>query len=140
MYDKYYIDLKQLKQNVISLKYVKNRNIVPTFKPMIITSKVRKMIEDIIADRFNENEFNKLELDEKRIISKLSELIGQSNIGTEADSDKFQEKFDVMYGEILAGNDSKFLKAQFRKYILLGVHENRIPKSQALNLIADLNL
>jgi hypothetical protein len=140
VFDKYYIDLKKLNQNVISLKYVKNSNVVQTYKPTIISGKVKHIIENIMNNNFIQSEYNLLPQNDKRIIRNLNRYISFNLIGAEKDDDEFQTKFEILRGEIGAGNDSRIVRTEFRKFILTGIQEGKIARKEGIQLIQDLNL
>jgi hypothetical protein len=144
--NKYAIDTKKLKKNILDLKYVKNANHVATFQPIEISDKLRYIIDNIIKDFYNvQNEdFNNLNTTEKRILKRLFTFLNiQNNTLNESSyNDKYdsiQHNFEVAYGSFLAGNDNKELINELIQYVKLALHENNISKKDGYEILKKLN-
>jgi hypothetical protein len=58
-----------------------------------------------------------------------------------AEFDKaFQDHFDVLKGEIMAGNSNEKIKQEYKQYIVRGMSEGIIPRTQGLNMIFSMSL
>jgi len=128
-----YIDKKLLDKNMLSLKYKKNGNSHPKFKTVYISDDLKKAI-------LTNNHSMKLDAREKQILKNLILLIGSDEEKKPFETDnEFNEKFKILIGEFRAGNDSKILKTELKKYILAGLQENKLSRSVALDLMIELN-
>jgi len=144
--NKYAIDTKKLKKNILDLKYVKNANHVATFQPIEISDKLRSIIDNIIKDFYNvQNEdFNNLNTTEKRILKRLFTFLNIQNntLNDSSYSDKndsIQHNFEVAYGSFLAGNNNKELINELIQYVKLALHENNISKKDGYEILKKLN-
>ena len=144
--NKYAIDTKKLKKNILDLKYVKNANHVATFQPIEISDKLRYIIDNIIKDFYNvQNEdFNNLNTTEKRILKRLFTFLNiQNNTLNESSysdkNDSIQHNFEVAYGSFLAGNTNKELINELINYVKLALHENTISKKDGYEILKKLN-
>ena len=138
-FHRYAIDLKKLHHNVLALKYLKNANNVATFKPIQISDSFKEIIENFLYDgeKINEADFNLLSITEKRILKRLYSFL---KIDFDFDySDDFQNRFQVMYGSFLAGNDSHLLKRELKEYIKLAVHEAIISEREGNQMLQKLD-
>ena len=138
-FHRYAIDLKKLHHNVLALKYLKNANNVATFKPIQISDSFKEIIENFLYDgeKINEADFNSLSITEKRILKRLYSFL---KIDFDFDySDDFQNRFQVMYGSFLAGNDSHLLKRELKEYIKLAVHEAIISEREGNQMLQKLD-
>jgi hypothetical protein len=52
----------------------------------------------------------------------------------------FQDHFDVLKGEIMAGNSNVALTQEYKQYIVRGMSEGLIPRTQGLNMIFSMSL
>jgi hypothetical protein len=55
--------------------------------------------------------------------------------------DKLQKemnRFEILKGEILAGNDNKEMVKEFKVMLLIFMNENRIPRRQGQEILTDL--
>lgn len=120
------------------MKYTKTTNNVATFKPVIISNKVKKVVEDIMKDKFQIDDFNQLNIQEKRIVNKLADFLGMT--AGEDTSDEFQKQFDILLGQVQSGNDSNIIKAKLKQMILVAINEKRIPRTEGYKQILELSL
>ena len=139
--NKYAIDIKKLKKNILDLKYVKNANHVATFQPVEISNNLKTIIDDIIKDHYNvQNEdFENLNSTEKRILKRLFTFLNIQNNTLDAPNDSIQQKFEVAYASFLAGNDNKELIKELSQYVKLALHENTISKKDGYEILKKLN-
>ena len=141
--NKYAIDIKKLKTNILDLKYLKNANHVATFQPIEISSYLKNIIENIIKDNYNiqKEDFIHLNNTEKRILKRLFNFLKIKN-----DDDvimdydyNIQKRFEVAYGSFLAGNTNKELIQELKDYIKLALHESTINKTDGQLILKKLN-
>jgi hypothetical protein len=140
--NKYAIDIKKLKKNILDLKYLKNTNHVATFQPIQISAHLKTIVDKIIADNYNvqEDEFETLNNTEKRILKRLMKFL-KINIAfiDTYDMNHIQNNFEIAYGSFLAGNTNKDLIEELKEYILLALHEGTINKKDGMKILTKLN-
>lgn len=136
----YYIDLKHFKNNILSVKYIKNKNVVPSFRSIVISSELKPILTEMIELKYiDKSKYNKLSKEDKRIINNFSKFL---DIETEKndDDEEFEKQYQILLGEVMAKNDNPQIKSKLRKYIMMGLNEGKISKTNAFNLIMQLNL
>lgn len=134
-FGKYQLDLKQLKGGKIQLRSKKNY-FVKGLKGQRMTQNIKIIIDKLISnneilyediDRLNESEkemladlAQKCEIDDRLKIPtpKLSEMQAKIN------------KFNIMRGEILAGNDSRELIKDFKVMLLKFMADGVVDKKE----------
>ena len=138
-FDKYAIDKKLLKKNILALKYLTNANNVATFKPIEITDQFKSLIEKTVmkGNKIDDEDIKSLSVTEKRVLKRLYSFL-KMDFKSEHNDD-FQKQFEVMYGSFLAGNDSADLKKQLKDYIKVALHESLISKSEAKKMLDKLS-
>ena len=67
-----YIDLNKLNNNIITIRYVSTGALIPTVKVQSISRDVRGIVEDIINDKFEKRLYEKLDMNEKRLIKRIA--------------------------------------------------------------------
>lgn len=139
VYDKIYIDLKKFYKNVLSLKYVNSGNKVPNFKDVIMSAKLKKVIEDILTEKFNQNDYDALDIHDKRIVVTLSRLIGFDKLHDDTLAN-FQQRYEILCGQIEAGNNSIILRNELKKFILGGIQAGLLPQAEGYKAIVELSL
>ena len=138
--DKYAIDKKLLQKNILALKYLKNANTIPTFKPIEISDQFKYLIEKYImkGNKVDDSESKSLSVTEKRVLKRLYTFLKMDN-NSESQTDDFQKQFEIMYGSFLAGNNNADLKKQLKDYVRLAAHEGIISKQQAIQMLEKLS-
>jgi hypothetical protein len=139
--NKYAIDTKKLKNNILDLKYLKNANHVATFQPIEISSYLKNIIENIIKDNYNiqKEEFIHLNNTEKRILKRLFYFLKIKNDDVMDYDYNIQKRFEVAYGSFLAGNTNKELIQELKDYVKLALHESTINKTDGQLILKKLN-
>ena len=138
-HDKYAIDRKQLKKNILALKYLKNANHVATFKPIEISDSFKSLIETYVlkGNKIEDNDFKSLSVTEKRVLKRLYSFLKMDH--NFDNSEDFQKQFQVMYGSFLAGNNNEDLIKQLKEYVKLAISEAIISKAEGNKMLHKLN-
>ncbi len=118
---------------MLSIKYKKNGNAHPKFKTVYISDDLKQAI-------LKNNHNMKLDARENQILKTLILLIGSEKEKEPfKKNDDFNQKFKILLGEFRAGNDSKILRQELKKYILTGLQTNKLSRSVALDLMVESN-
>ena len=136
---KYAIDKKQLKKNILALKYLKNANNVATFRPIEISDPFKNLIETYVmkGHKVDDSDFKSLSVTEKRVLKRLYSFLKMDH--TFDHNEDFQKQFQVMYGSFLAGNNNEDLIKQLKDYVKLAIHESIISKAEGKKMLDKLN-
>jgi len=139
-HDKYAIDKKKLKRNILALKYLKNANHVATFKPIEISEQLKKLIEQNVmkGQKIEDSDYKLLSVTERRVLKRLYSFLKMDDHMTDH-NENFQKDFQVMYGSFLAGNNNETLISQLKEYVKLAVHESIISKAEGKKMLDKLN-
>ena len=111
-----------------------------------ISDNLIKMIDNILDSKeFNENEFDDLDNDEKliyKMIIKKCNIAGKINVRLDRlntdEVEKLKNDFNVVIGEIEAGNNNPKLLTDAKKMINEMLNKKMISNNQALNLLRNL--
>ena len=137
---KFYIEKHKLKDNLLSVKYSKNEVPPSQLRPRSISTALRGFIEDVIADKYNERVYHMLEDDDKRLFKKFVKVL-KLPIDTYDDLDKeYQKNYELLKGQFMSGNNSPEIKSQLRKYIVEGMNEGKLNRSESMFLLYQLSL
>jgi len=142
-FGRFFINNHKLNDNIISIKRPHGGNItgLPVERVTAELGEVLRTITGGGQPTFNQLE--KLSSEEKSYlykIAKASSIIDRLSIPTpnKDDDDKDINQFEVMKGEILAGNDSSELVRKFKILIVKMTNKNLLPKGQAKELLMNL--
>jgi hypothetical protein len=141
-FNKYYVDLKKLKNNILCVKYAMNDAHIPTVKVQNVSNDVKEMVLDILNKKYDERLFKKLSEADKRVIKrfvKATKLDDEIVVDDELDND-FQRQYEILLGELNSGNTSQLVKDQLKRYVIEGLQENKLPRHQAYLLLYQLSL
>ena len=137
--DKLYVDMKQLKKNILNIKYIKNQNYSKTFKPIVVTNALRDLAIDTIKHgSVNEALFNKVNKDEKKLFKSFIRCLNISCSDNTEDANE-DTKFQILLGEFKAGNDNPIIRKELRKYVLRAMQENQIAKNVGYQYLVELS-
>jgi hypothetical protein len=130
-----------LKRNILHVYYASSRASIPQLKRESISNDVKNILLDILHGKWNEHLFNKLKNpDEQRLISTFVRVLKIPDISMAEFDKAFQDHFDVLKGEIMAGNSNEKIKQEYKQYIVRGMSEGLIPRAQGLNMIFSMSL
>ena len=139
MHKKYFIDTNKLNNNVLEVRYNKNRHLTG-IKTQIIGSGVKNIINNIINDdKMNEKEYDDLTDNERHLIRTILNMLEKSHLIKNQDQE-FNEKFQILLGSYNAGNNSEILKNQLKQYILHAIKLNIIPRNTGHQMLLELSL
>ena len=109
-------------------------------RPRSISAALRGLIEDVIDDNYNEKVYQMLEDDDKRTFKKIVKVL-KLPIDTYDDLDKeYQKNYELLKGQFLSGNNSPEIKSALRKYIVEGMNEGKLNRSESMFLLYQLSL
>ena len=134
------VDVNKLKNGVFSIMYEKNRykHRVPNFN---ISNDARDVLNDILDDKFDERFFNKLNGDEKNMVSQMIyglQLKDNHNI-VKSELDKLYNQFEIDRGEYISGNDNKELINRLKDTTTKLYRMNKLPRNVYKEVISELN-
>lgn len=142
-FGRYMINNKKLNDNVLSLRRSRGSTIatIPNNK---MTSELSHVFKTIVGGGVpSYDDLNALTEAEKRYLHKVSQeadIYDKIKIPTpnKDEEEKDIHLFNVMKGEILAGNDSKELVSKFKKLLNKLSRTNVLPKSQVREILEEL--
>ena len=142
-FGKYLIRNDHLMDNKVSIRTGKGLNIAGL--PSTTTShRVINVIKKIIGGALPTfDEMSKLGEDEKKYlhdISKKSNILEKLNIPTPSKDkeEKDFNEFEILRGEIMAGNDNKDMVRKFKGYLLKFSKTGQLPKQQVNEILQDM--
>jgi hypothetical protein len=107
IHKKYFIDTNKLNNNVLEVRYNKNRHLTG-IKTQIIGSGVKNIISNIINDdTMNEKEYHELTENEKHLIRTILNMLEKSHLIKNKDQD-LNENFKYYWVLIMQGITAKF--------------------------------
>jgi len=136
---KYFINRKKLSANVLEIRYTKNRHLIP-IKSQIVGKSLRTIIEEIIDNNnLDKAKYEKLTKLEQNLLRSLLPYLGR-DIDDVDDDEAFYDRFDVIRGQLLSGNDNKMLKREAKQYLMHALNTGKISRTHFNQMIIDLDL
>jgi hypothetical protein len=134
---KYFIDTHKLNNNILEVRYNKNRHLT-NVKTQVIGHGVKNIIHSIINnDDMNQNEYHVLTEQEKHLIRTILNMLDKSHLLSNAD-EAFNERFQILLSEYNAGNNSEILRNQIKQYILHAMKLNMIGRQAGQQMIIEM--
>jgi hypothetical protein len=139
IHKKYFIDTNKLNNNVLEVRYNKNRHLTG-IKTQIIGNGVKNIISNIIDnDNMDQTEYDTLSDSERHLIRTILNMLEKSHLIKNKD-EEFNEKFQILLGSYNAGNNSEILKNQLKQYVLHAMRLNLIPRNVGNSMLLELSL
>jgi hypothetical protein len=136
---KYFIDKNKLDNNILEVRYNKNRHLTG-IKTQIIGSGVKSILNQIIDhDKMDQTEYDDLTDNERHLIRTILNMLEKSHLIKNQDQD-FHERFQILLGSYNAGNNSEILKSQLKQYIIHAMKLNLIPRNVGHQMLLELSL
>jgi hypothetical protein len=137
------ININQLDKNIVAIKRKKG-SIINTLPSQRVTRKLGGVIRKIVGGGVPTfDELNELDDEEKLYLSKVAsetQIGGKLSVPTPKKTSEEQDinQFEILRGQILAGQDNPDVVRQFKSIILKLSNKNLIPKAQVRDLLLDL--
>jgi hypothetical protein len=137
------INIQRLNDDIVAVKREKGSGITG-IKSLRVSKKLGNVFRKIIGNGMPSfEELQNLDGDEKDYLYKVvkaSDLLEKLNIPTPSkdEEEKDIHQFELMKGQILAGNNSNELIKKFKILLMKLMYQGKIPKSQAKDILLDL--
>ncbi len=139
IHKKYIIDTNKLNNNVLELRYKKNRHLT-NIKTQIVGNGVKNILNNIIDnDNMDEKEYHNLTDNERHLIRTILNMLEKSHLIKNQD-EEFNTQFQILLGSYNAGNNSEILKNQLKQYIIHAMKLNLIPRNTGNAMLIELSL
>lgn len=139
-FGKFILNQHRLNNDILMMRYAKGGYIkqIPTKKVSKAFIKVMKSMIDKKNPSYDEiKNLNESEKEQLYKIVQYAKLEDQFEVPS-PEIDKDNNQFEIMKGEILAGNDSKQMIKDFKLLLLKLMNNQRIPRKEAQELLTDL--
>ena len=142
-FGRYLLSLKNLQKNRFMLR-TKSKNPVLSFKTILLTKKTKAIVQKLLQDLdVSFDEIDSLNEDEK---NDIDTIISKTDINTRlrvpntkrSRLEKDLNKFNVLRGSIIAGNDSKDLLKDFRLLLLKLSNSGYISKKETSEVLMEM--
>ena len=141
-FGRYVINRHQLNnKDIFMIKTMKGGTIsdLPTVK---VSNSLSNVLQKMIGGKVPTfDDLNDLSADDKNHLHHITKKCDINVSVPTPNKDKLQQemnKFDILKGEILAGNDNKEMVKEFKVMLLRFMNENRIPRRQGQEILTDL--
>jgi hypothetical protein len=134
----FYVDSQKLGNGILEVRYKKNKHLT-NIKPQHISNEMKKIVNDMISkNSFETSDYHKLGNTEQHLARSLNHLFGCGvNVHTDSSLD---DEFQLILGELGAGNNNEQLRQKARKYILYAMKTGRFPRASAYDLLMEYGL
>lgn len=145
-FGKYVINLHHLEnQDILNVKYKNCLGAVPSFKPTAVSDIYRDFLIDLLdTSKPNTRVYNQIGDEERKHFEKLATNAGVfKGMGLPKtvidDDEKMVKRFELLRGEIQAGNNNAKLLDETRKLVVKLMNADRIKKKQGLDILLELS-
>ena len=137
IHSKYFIDRHKLNNNVLELRYNKNRHLT-NVKSQVIGHGVKKILNQIIDhDYIDTSDYHQITEHEQHLIRTILHMLDRSHLIGSA-NDQFNDKFQILLGSYNAGNNSEQLRSQLKQYIIQAMKLNMITRTTGQQMLLEM--
>lgn len=143
-FGKYLLHANNMNKSVLSVHH-KGGGRVQSIPVQSMSEDLRDFIVEVLQNKkASQKLFSRLPLSEQKLFEKMSKgagvhhTLGLKPVKTDED-EKLEDRFEVLKGEWLAGNNSHELVRELRKIVIYFMEEGRLTKSQARELLMTIN-
>ena len=144
-FGKFCISIADLNNDVLRVKYQTTMVDVPNFKNKISSDFVDFLNNFIETQKISERQLEKLSKEEQKI---FRNLINKSGLNVKYkvkdyktdDETEEENRFNLVKGQYMAGNDNPRVKDELRKFIIKFMMENKINKKEGQEILFQLSM
>lgn len=144
-FGKFCISIADLNNDVLRVKYQTTMVDVPNFKNKVSSDFVDFLNNFIETEKISERQLEKLPKEEQKI---FRNLINKSGLNVKykvkdykTDDETAEEnRFNLVKGQYMAGNDNPRVKDELRKFIIKFMMENKINKKEGQEILFQLSM
>lgn len=145
-FGKFCINIPHLEnQDILNVKYKNCLGAIPSFKPTAISDIFRDFIIDLLdSGKPNSRVYNQISDEERKYFQKVATAAGVFKgmglpITVTDDEEKDIKRFEILRGQITAGNNNTKLLDETRKLVVKLMNVDRIKRKQGLEILMELS-
>ena len=142
-FGKYVINPSKLASGIIDLK-TRGGSKINKYPQRQLSAGLSKVMNRMIGGRMpDEYDFNEMDLEDQNFLynlasdAKINDRLKLKTPKRSKDGEE-QNRFEILKGQIIAGNDNKDLVKEFKQMLLRFSNDGRIKKSEAREILLDL--
>jgi len=142
---KYAVNMRQLKKGVLQIVY-KSLAPMQTFPSKKISSELQQYLFELLTNQKSLPALYKhVPEEDKKMFEKIAIFAGVFDklnlprVNSLEDEKKEMDRFKLLHGEFIAGNDNVAIARELRSLILKFLADNRISKAKAYEYLLELN-
>lgn len=145
-FGKYVINTQQLKErDILNVKFP-SLGRIPQFKPTPISDVMKEFLLELLdTGKVSQRIYDQIPIEERQLFEKIATGAGILNAlkikRTISNEDKEDnDRFTLLKGEYLAGNNSVALLKELRKLVVKFMSQGKISKHDGMNLLIELSV
>ena len=128
-----------MKENILTIKYVKTGGYVPTVKSQHISNDTKEVILDLINNKFDNRLFDKLPEVDKRLIKRVIKVFSLDIDVKDMSVEEYRKQFDVLLGQFKAGNNSPLIKNKLKEYVIESLESGFLTRRESWQILFELS-
>jgi len=137
--EKLFIDLAKLKRdNIVELRYSANKHLASGIRPHFVNEQVKKIVLGMIARKRIDSDLTGVSDHDKQFLSNLARRLKIRSDHLQHDTGSYQQQFEVLMGEVRAGNSSKEIRHKLKEYLSSAYSTGRMSRAHYHQLLAEL--
>ena len=111
---------------------------MPNVKVQHISNGVKEIIDDIINDKFEKRLYEKLDMNEKRLVKRIVDSLKLDLDTSSMEEEEYVRQYEVVLGQWKSGNNNPQIKNKLKQYIMESMESGMLPRREAFKLLFEL--
>jgi hypothetical protein len=133
-----FIDLRKLKENILTIKYVKTGAYIPNVKSQHVSDDTKEVINDLLNEKFDNRLFQKLPDTDRRLVKRVIKAFKLTVDDKDVSEEEYKKQYNVVLGQFRAGNNSNLIKNKLRQYVVESMETGSLTRREAWQLLFEL--
>jgi hypothetical protein len=133
-----FIDLRKLKDNILTIKYVKTGAYIPNVKSQHVSEDTKEVINDLINEKFDNRLFQKLPDTDRRLVKRVIKAFKLTVDDKDVSEEEHRKQYDIILGQFKSGNTSPLIKNKLRQYVVESMETGALTRREAWQILFEL--
>lgn len=131
--------MPSLHKRVLNVKYKLSLSVVPSFPKQMISPTFADLLVDVLEGK--SFKLDRLDTNDKKTFQRLAtkaEVVRSLGMGEYHGEDSDVERFNLLKGEVMAGQNSPEVLRELKSYILRFMGDGRLKRNEGAELLSEL--
>ena len=124
---------------VVNTRFGTKPHAHPNLKIQRVSQSLSDVLYDILNNKYDPRFYKLLNPSEKELVKDFIRITKNKIDADPYETEEFNKNYEILYSQIMSGNDSKVIKEKLKEYTLFGMKTGRLNKSEAMTTLLQLS-